>query len=299
MPSLRALGTVLLLSASCVSAIWPIPKSISTGKDLVWGKNFVWISEDVQFKYEGPKVEDPSVSDSGSFPLHPHCIQVVHLLHQDSDILTSSEICERTQGTKGKDSLTAFVEKRINSAIARTKEDLFKYNFVPWKFHPRKTQYEPAINKNGGRKDSIKVVKLKQTAPDPSRKPGIGEIDESYELVLDGAKEVIITAKSSIGILHGLESFKQLFYKHNKVEGAAYTPYSPVKISDKPLLPHRGLNLDVARQWYPVQDIKRTINALSLNKFNRLHLHVTDSQSWPLEIPSMPVCFLFLPFCFL
>src|SRR5690606_11399195 len=97
-----------------------------------------------------------------------------------------------------------------------------------------------------------------------------------------------ITAESSIGILHGLESFKQLFYKHS-TDKAVYTPYAPVKITDKPLLPHRGLNLDVARQWYPVEDIKRTINALAMNKMNRLHLHVTDSQSWPLEIESMPV----------
>jgi hexosaminidase len=38
----------------------------------------------------------------------------------------------------------------------------------------------------------------------------------------------------------------------------------------------------------PVENIKRTIDALSFNKFNRLHLHVTDAQAWPLEIPAIP-----------
>jgi hexosaminidase len=30
------------------------------------------------------------------------------------------------------------------------------------------------------------------------------------------------------------------------------------------------------------------MDALAFNKMNKLHLHVTDSQSWPLEIPSIP-----------
>ena len=32
----------------------------------------------------------------------------------------------------------------------------------------------------------------------------------------------------------------------------------------------------------------RTIDALAFNKFNRLHLHASDAQSWPLEIPALP-----------
>lgn len=31
----------------------------------------------------------------------------------------------------------------------------------------------------------------------------------------------------------------------------------------------------------------RTIEAMSFNKINRLHLHSSDSQSWSLEIPSL------------
>ena len=63
---------------------------------------------------------------------------------------------------------------------------------------------------------------------------------------------------------------------------------APVIIVDAPKFAHRGLNLDVARNWFPVEDILRTIDALSWNKYNRLHIHMTDSQSWPIEIPSIP-----------
>ncbi|KAK0513011.1 hypothetical protein JMJ35_005028 [Cladonia borealis] len=59
-------------------------------------------------------------------------------------------------------------------------------------------------------------------------------------------------------------------------------------ISDYPMFPHRGLNMDVARNFFPVEDIMRTIDALSFNKLNLLHLHATDAQSWPLEIPALP-----------
>jgi len=46
--------------------------------------------------------------------------------------------------------------------------------------------------------------------------------------------------------------------------------------------------MDVARSWYSIHDIKRMIDAAGYNKLNRFHLHVTDGQSWPLEIPAIP-----------
>lgn len=99
---------------------------------------------------------------------------------------------------------------------------------------------------------------------------------------------VYITAPSSYGVLHALTSLTQLFYYTQKFGGNVYSNLAPVSIVDKPKFQHRGLNLDVARQWYPKEDILRTIDALSWNKMNRLHLHVTDAQSWPLEVPALP-----------
>lgn len=115
-----------------------------------------------------------------------------------------------------------------------------------------------------------------------------GQVDESYSLTIIESGLVHITAATSYGVLHGLETFSQLFYQHSRSDSGVYTPYAPVVIKDKPKFPHRGLNLDVARTFYAKADIERTIDALAWNKFNRLHLHVTDSQSWPLEIPALP-----------
>ncbi|KAL9113549.1 MAG: hypothetical protein Q9227_002287 [Pyrenula ochraceoflavens] len=51
---------------------------------------------------------------------------------------------------------------------------------------------------------------------------------------------------------------------------------------------HRGLNLDISRNVFSPQDVMRTIDAMTTAKMNRLHLHATDAQSWPLVIPSLP-----------
>lgn len=51
---------------------------------------------------------------------------------------------------------------------------------------------------------------------------------------------------------------------------------------------HRGLHVDISRNQIFPSDIFRTVEALSINKFNKLHLHATDSQSWPLEVPALP-----------
>ena len=129
---------------------------------------------------------------------------------------------------------------------------------------------------------------ITQNASDPVNvfKSLAGGVDESYTLNIATNGAATITASSSIGILRALETFNQLFYQHS--DTGVYTPYAPVAISDAPKFVHRGLNLDVARNYYAPADVMRTIDALAWNKFNRLHLHATDSQSWPFDVPALP-----------
>lgn len=187
------------------------------------------------------------------------------------------------------DSTSVFSSQTIvQAAIGRTLDTLFKQSFVPWKLVARNqlVHFEPAKDSH---KQYIKSLHIFQSKVDEvsTFKPLAGEVDESYNITinLDGTAE--ITAVSSIGVRHGLETFVQLFYKHSSGSGI-YTNQAPIKINDAPKFAHRGLNMDVARNWYPVSDILRTIDALSMNKFNRLHIHMTDSQSWPLDVPALP-----------
>lgn len=57
---------------------------------------------------------------------------------------------------------------------------------------------------------------------------------------------------------------------------------------DAPIFGHRGVLLDTSRNYYEVEDILRTIGAMSWNKMNVFHWHITDSQSFPIVVPSEP-----------
>lgn len=155
---------------------------------------------------------------------------------------------------------------------------------MPWKFHPRNSDFEPSTSD----KKYISSIALQQSSSDPANvlKPLAGEVDESYTLSLTEAGEATIAAATSIGLVRGLTTFTQLFFAHSS--GGQYTNLAPVEIQDAPKFKHRGINMDVARSWFEVSDVKRMIDAAAYNKFNRFHLHATDSQSWPLEIPALP-----------
>jgi hexosaminidase len=162
---------------------------------------------------------------------------------------------------------------------------IFRASYVPWKFHPRNAPFEPD---HESQNPKITAIELQMTGEDPPGilKPTIGGVDESYFLKVAVNGEVIITANTSIGLSRGLTTLSQLFYKHSK--GGSYTPFAPVAIEDSPMFPYRGFNLDLSRAFFEKKDITRTIDAMAMSKFNVLHLHMTDSQSWPLEIKSMP-----------
>ncbi|KAF8843280.1 N-acetylhexosaminidase [Paxillus ammoniavirescens] len=107
--------------------------------------------------------------------------------------------------------------------------------------------------------------------------------DEKYILsVPSDGTPAMLHANSTLGLFRGLTTFSQLFYEY---DGVIYAPETPIEIEDWPAYPYRGLMLDTARNYYPVSDIKRTLDAMSWVKINAFHWHVVDSQSFPIEVP--------------
>ncbi|KAG1725007.1 glycoside hydrolase family 20 protein [Suillus paluster] len=114
----------------------------------------------------------------------------------------------------------------------------------------------------------------------------LGTRSEEYALTIpaDGSAATL-TANSTLGLYRGLTTFNQLFYYYG---GVTYTLLAPIVITDTPAYPFRGLALDTSRNYYPVADILRTLDAMSWVKINTFHWHITDSQSFPLEIAQYP-----------
>ncbi|KAG1851814.1 glycoside hydrolase family 20 protein [Suillus tomentosus] len=114
----------------------------------------------------------------------------------------------------------------------------------------------------------------------------LGTRSEEYALNIpaDGSAATL-TANSTLGLYRGLTTFNQLFYYYG---GVTYTLLAPISIKDTPAYPFRGLGLDTSRHYYPVSDIQRTLDAMSWVKINTFHWHITDSQSFPLEVAQYP-----------
>lgn len=137
---------------------------------------------------------------------------------------------------------TISCEAIVQRAVARSLNALFKKSLIPWKQRPRNelSKFEPYPGPKNGFVSSLHIT---QKLLQHTFKPSAGEVDESYNLTIDRDGKASIDAVSSFGVLHGLETFVQLFYQHSVSSRGPYTPLVPVTIIDAPEFKHRGLNL--------------------------------------------------------
>jgi len=114
--------------------------------------------------------------------------------------------------------------------------------------------------------------------------------DEGYELDVS-AEQVAIRAWRPGGLFHGIQTLLQLLpptiFSETRVENVTWN-VPCVKIVDYPRFQWRGLLIDPARHFIPVEDVESFIDAIALHKFNRLQIHLTDDQGWRIEIKKYP-----------
>lgn len=106
--------------------------------------------------------------------------------------------------------------------------------------------------------------------------------DESYLLQITelGAR---LEANTFYGALHGMETFLQLLQS-----GPDGYSLPVVTIKDQPRFPWRGLLLDSARHFLPLEDLKRQLDGMASAKLNVFHWHLTDDQGWRFESRRFP-----------
>lgn len=106
--------------------------------------------------------------------------------------------------------------------------------------------------------------------------------NESYQLSIDSNK-IVINAETDLGAMHGLETLLQLLQNN----GTSF--YFPsVNITDSPRFTWRGLMIDAARHFQPVDVIKRNLDAMAAMKMNVFHWHLVDDQGWRIEMKNLP-----------
>jgi hexosaminidase len=109
----------------------------------------------------------------------------------------------------------------------------------------------------------------------------LGE-DESYQLTVtnSGAE---LTAPTTLGALHGLQTFLQLV-----TIGPSGFAAPAVTIKDQPRFRWRGLLIDVSRHFIPIDVLKRNLDGMAAVKMNVFHWHLSDDQGFRVESKVFP-----------
>ena len=106
---------------------------------------------------------------------------------------------------------------------------------------------------------------------------------EAYELAVD-ANRVVINGASEAGVFYGIQTLR----KSLPVEKNTNVSFPAVVVKDQPRFGYRGMMLDVARHYFPLDFVKRYIDILALHNINTFHWHLSEDQGWRIEIKKYP-----------
>ncbi|CAL4082622.1 unnamed protein product, partial [Meganyctiphanes norvegica] len=119
------------------------------------------------------------------------------------------------------------------------------------------------------------------------------DTDESYIISIQTSSDattVSVSAKTYYGARHALETLSQMI-EYCKENNALYI-VKQAMIKDEPAFRYRGIMLDTGHNYFSKDEILRLLDAMSANKLNSFHWHITDTTSFPLitnRAPKMPM----------
>ncbi len=113
--------------------------------------------------------------------------------------------------------------------------------------------------------------------------PEGGDAADERHLLAVNRDHVVVRAVSPVGVARGLTTLVQLLATAPAGDaGDVAVPGG--RIIDAPRYAWRGLSLDLARTFFPLEAVRRVVDLLAQYKLNVLHLHLTDDQGWRLPV---------------
>ncbi|RQP36450.1 family 20 glycosylhydrolase [Burkholderia ubonensis] len=114
----------------------------------------------------------------------------------------------------------------------------------------------------------------------PRRLPADIATPGGYRLAI-GPRGAFIEAYDRAGLYYGVQTLFSL-----APAGGGMLP--AMLVEDAPRFVHRGMHVDLARNFKHPATLRRLIDQMSAYKLNRLHLHLSDDEGWRIEIPGLP-----------
>ncbi|WP_242202158.1 beta-N-acetylhexosaminidase [Aestuariivivens insulae] len=113
--------------------------------------------------------------------------------------------------------------------------------------------------------------------------------EEGYTLSIT-YNQIVISGKTAKGVFYGIQTLRQLMPAsiESETNKIAELTIPAVTVKDSPRYQYRGMHLDVARHFFPVDFVKKYIDLIALHKMNTFHWHLTEDQGWRIEIKKYP-----------
>ena len=107
---------------------------------------------------------------------------------------------------------------------------------------------------------------------------------EGYTITVD-KKGVNIAGATAAAVFRGIQTLRKSL---PIVKGETSVALPFVNISDAPRFAYRGMHLDCARHFFPLEVVKDYIDMIALHGMNKFHWHLTEDQGWRIEIKKWP-----------
>ncbi len=161
---------------------------------------------------------------------------------------------------------TGYTEPRLERAAERFLRQLAHQTGLPLSLKPSR---------------AAKATLVIQTDHASKEIQDVGE-DESYILDVSTAS-ARLRASTPLGTMHGLQTLLQLV---DVSPGGFAAPV--VTIQDRPRFQWRGLMIDSARHFLPLDVIRRNIDGMEAVKMNVFHWHLSENQGFRVESKKFP-----------
>lgn len=110
--------------------------------------------------------------------------------------------------------------------------------------------------------------------------------DKDAYMIRVTSDSIMVMGGSATGVFYAVQTLGKSLPAREGRQVSITLPAGEVE--DAPRFGWRGMMLDCARHFFPVEFVKEFLDMMALHNMNRFHWHLTDDQGWRIELKSFP-----------